>query len=68
MMDLLKSCPTALCTITELEKPSFFAVPNTLPGALTGLFINGFMGVFSLVASSSSELWSFEVATCVAFF
>jgi hypothetical protein len=57
-----RSCVTTLFTVTELLKSSFFAVPKMLPGAFIGLFDRGFMGVFSLQASSSSDKFSLAVA------
>jgi hypothetical protein len=56
------SCVTALLTVMELVKSSFFAVPKMLPGGFIGLFESGFMGVFSLEASSSSDTTSLAVA------
>jgi hypothetical protein len=57
-----------LLTVSEVEKSNFFVGPIALPGGgLTGLFMRGLMGVFSVVASSSSEFDSLAIATCVAF-
>lgn len=67
MIEALWSCVTTLLTVMEFVKSSFFAVPKTLPGALIGLFIKALIGVFSVVASSSSD-WSLGADTCVAFF
>jgi hypothetical protein len=65
-IDPLNSWVTALLTVVEVEKSSLLAEVEVkmLPGGFTGLFVNGFMGVFSTAASSSSsELLSFAVAT-----
>lgn len=58
-------------TLVEFEKSNFLAELNRLKGGLTGLFMRGFIGVLTLVESSSSETErvSFDTAfTCVAFF
>lgn len=50
-----------LFTTIEDVKSSFFAVPNKAADDFAGLFISNFIGVFSIVANSSSEPRSFAV-------
>jgi hypothetical protein len=50
-------------TTIDVVKLSFLEASSTLAEALKGLLVRGLIGVFSMVASSSSEPASFAVAT-----